>query len=93
MKEGANAPFSFRRRANGRRATFYAFFVKLHNFHAKNRSNFVQYFCLKPLDIYCQMWYTISVKGREAERQTRPISKTYGVTADCFPLTDSWDSR
>lgn len=69
-------PLFFRRRANGRRATFYAFFVQLHNFRAKNRQNFVQYFYPKPLDIYRQMWYTISVKGRGAERQTHLIANT-----------------
>ena len=86
-------PFSFRRRAKGRRATIYAPFIKLHNFRVKNCQNFVQYFCPKPLDFCPRMWYNISVKGREAERQTRPISKTHGVAADRFPLTDSWDSR
>jgi hypothetical protein len=93
LYEGANAPFSFRRRAKGRGATIYAFFVKLHNFNAKNCLNFVQYFFPKPIDFSPYVWYNISVRGREAERQTRPISKTHGVTADRFPLTDSWDSR
>lgn len=68
---GSNDPFSFRRRAKGRRATFYIFFVKLHNFHAKKHSNFVQYFFPKPIDIRGEVWYNISVKGRERQAQMR----------------------
>ena len=84
----AQALFSFRRRAKGRRATFYAFFVKLHNFCTKNCLNFVQYFCPKPIDFLPQVWYTISVRGRGAE-PTRPMVRTGKANRRTFSTVSS----
>ena len=80
-------PFSFRRRAKGRRATIYAPFIKLHNFRVKNCQNFVQYFCPKPIDILPHVWYNIGVKGREAE-PTCPMVRTGGANRRTPPRAE-----